>query len=466
MEDVSIRGIATRVWKNAPAAWSVLALDARRHGERPFTVYEDERVTYESSFRASATLANWLAAQGIGKGDRVALAMRNLPQWPVIFFAVTRLGAIVVPLNAWWTGGELAHALADSGCSVTFFDAERAQRLTTYLPVLAKLRVVVVARPAAAAAAVALEDIIGRPSRYARLPSVAPLEAHIVADDDATIFYTSGTSGMPKMVWELFGHPERSEFDLSSLESVAFGVAPTPVDLARRVRDELGAMPGTGWGMTETMSTVSSVSGADFLAHPSSCGLPVPVADWKLKDPLTARDLPLGEIGELWIKGPMVASGYWNRPEHTALVFENGWMRSGDLARFDADGFCTIVDRLKDVVIRGGENIYCAEVEAVLGDHPAVAEAALIGVPHQTLGEEPMAIVRHVPGRDVLETELQAWVRGRLAAYKTPVRIRFVQELLPRNAGGNLLKAQLRALCASELDLCVPHAHASSEAGA
>ena len=164
-------------------------------------------------------------------------------------------------------------------------------------------------------------------------------------------------------------------------------------------------------------------------------------------DPETLVDLPVGTVGELWARGPMVVKGYWNNAEATAATFvDGGWVRTGDLARVDADGYCYIVDRAKDIVIRGGENIYSAEVENALYDHPAVMDAAVIGIPHHTLGEEPAAVVHLSPGQSASEAELRGWVAERLAAFKVPVAIRFHPETLPRNANGKILKRDLKAL--------------------
>src|SRR5690606_11289000 len=148
------------------------------------------------------------------------------------------------------------------------------------------------------------------------------------------------------------------------------------------------------------------------------------------------QELPRGEVGELWARGPMVVKGYWNNPEATVATFVDGWVRTGDLARLDEEGFCYIVDRAKDMIIRGGENIYSSEVENVLYDHPAVTDAALIGLPHPQLGEEPAAVVHLAPGSTASEEELQRWVADRLAKFKVPVRVVFTEETLPRNANG------------------------------
>jgi long-chain acyl-CoA synthetase len=206
------------------------------------------------------------------------------------------------------------------------------------------------------------------------------------------------------------------------------------------------ALPGNGWGMTETMATVTSHSAEDYLNRPLSAGPPVAVADLKIVADDGVTELPVGEVGELWARGPMIVRGYWNKPEATAETFVDGWVRTGDLARLDEEGFVYIVDRAKDMVIRGGENIYSTEVENVLYDHPAVTDCALIGLPHRTLGEEPVAVVHLAPGMTATEAELQAWVRARLAAFKVPVAIRFVEETLPRNANGKILKKDLKIL--------------------
>jgi long-chain acyl-CoA synthetase len=149
----------------------------------------------------------------------------------------------------------------------------------------------------------------------------------------------------------------------------------------------------------------------------------------------------------------MIVKGYWNKPEATAETFVDGWVRTGDLARVDEEGFVYIVDRAKDMIIRGGENIYSSEVENVLYAHPAVTDCALIGVPHRTLGEEPVAVVHLAPGKTATEAALQQWVKARLAIFKTPVAIRFVPETLPRNANGKILKKDLKALFADRIDV-------------
>jgi long-chain acyl-CoA synthetase len=230
--------------------------------------------------------------------------------------------------------------------------------------------------------------------------------------------------------------------DFSSLELVTFGGAPSPVSLARRIRDRLGAMPGQGWGMTETSATCTTHSAEDYLHRPDSCGPALPVSRVRiLKDGL---DAPPGMVGEVWAFGPNIVKGYWNRPEATAQGLVDGWLKTGDLGSLDAEGFLTIADRSQDMLIRGGENIYCIEVENILAQHPGVADAALVGLAHPWLGEVPAALVQARPGMEVSEQGLQDFARARLAAFKVPVRILVSHEPLARNAGGKLVKSVLR----------------------
>ena len=540
METVPIRGVATRVWKNSPANLRTLIEASRAHGDRLMTIHEDERVSYEAHFRAVAALAELLVRHGIRPGDRVALAMRNLPEFPAILFAVTAIGAIAVPLNAWWTGDELAYGLSDSGARMLFVDAERDERLRPFYPDLPALEQVVVGRATAPLddGRIRLEDVLGTPDGWGALPDRALPPAEIDADAPATIFYTSGTTGRPKgalgthrnmvtnvltsayaaarnylrrgepvpapqprvsltviplfhvtacsaglmgavaggstniymrkwdpvrameiierekvnvtggvptIAWQLLEHPDRHRYDLSSLEAIAYGGAPSAPELVKRIHEEFGALPSNGWGMTETMATVTSNSAEDYLNRPDSAGPAAPVADLKITDE-EGNALPVGAVGELWARGPMIVTGYWNRPEESAATFVDGWVRTGDLGRIDEDGFLYILDRAKDMIIRGGENIYSSEVENVLYAHPAVTDCALIGLPHRTLGEEPAAVVHLAPGEHADAAELQAWVRERLAAFKVPVAIRFVPETLPRNANGKILKRELAVL--------------------
>ncbi|PKP93198.1 MAG: fatty acid--CoA ligase [Alphaproteobacteria bacterium HGW-Alphaproteobacteria-16] len=546
MEEIVIRGVPTRVWKNAPPHLAALIQASRAYGDRLFTIHEQDRVTFEANYRAVAHLATKLREMGVQKGDRVALAMRNMPEWPVVFFAAVSIGAILVPLNAWWTGGELEYGLRDSGAKILVVDGERFARLSKWLGNLPDLERTIVARGEGELPSdtLRLEDLIGAPNDWAALSDVPlPADPDLGPEDDATIFYTSGTTGNPKgalgthrnlctnilsggysgarsflrrgemppeptprvgllviplfhvtacsaslmgavaagnttvfmrkwdpveameiiqrekvnltggvptIAWQLLEHPDRHKYDLSSIEAIAYGGAPSAPELVKRIYTEFGALPGNGWGMTETMATVTSHSSEDYLNRPNSAGPAVPVADLKIMDPEGERELPVGEVGELWAKGPMIVKGYWNKPEATAECFRDGWVRTGDLAKLDEEGFLYIVDRAKDMIIRGGENIYSSEVEDVLYAHPAVTDCALIGIPHKTLGEEPAAVVHLAPGMEATEAELQAWVRERLAIFKTPVAIRFVKETLPRNANGKILKKDLKALFVEE----------------
>ena len=540
MGTVDINGVPTRTWKNAPPNLRAIAMAGQSHGDRVFTIYEDERVSYDAWFKAVCRLAAELQARGVKKGDRVAVAMRNLPEWPVAFFAGAVIGAIVVPLNAWWTGSELAYGLDNSGTKVLICDDERWDRILPHLSEIPALETIFVSRSESTLeGAETLESIIGRPGEYADLPAGTLPAVEILPDDDATIFYTSGTTGNPKgalgthrnlctnimtsaysgactvlrrgdalpdpvqkvgltviplfhvtacsaglmgsiaagntlifmhrwdpvqafqiierekvnstggvptIAWQLLEHPERKNYDLSSLEAIAYGGAPAAPELVRKIREEFGALPGNGWGMTETMATVTSHSSEDYLNRPDSCGPPVAVADLKIMNEDGTQEKATGEVGELWARGPMVVKGYWNNPQATAETFIDGWVRTGDLARLDEEGWCYIVDRAKDMILRGGENIYSSEVENVLYDHPAVTDVALIGLPHKQLGEEPAAVVHLAPGESASEQELQLWVAARLAKFKVPVRIVFVQDVLPRNANGKILKKDLHSL--------------------
>jgi long-chain acyl-CoA synthetase len=538
IEEREIRGIRTRTWKNAPPTVRSLFELSRGHGERSFLVYENDRMTFEEHYRAVATLANVLVDRyEIRNGDRVAIAMRNFPEWPIVFWAAVSVGAVVVPLNAWWTGAELEYGLSNSGACLLFADAERADRL---LPHLGKLdlrdAIAIRSERQPDAPLRRFEEVLGRAEPDASLPEVA-----IDPDDDATIFYTSGTSGKPKgalgthrnmctnvvslmfaqaraalrrgeepaapgseaeqgaslisvpffhatgchsilvasmligsklvmmykwdperaleliereritqfggvpaMVWQVLESPSFAKRDLSSVTSIGYGGAPAPPELVARLKQEFPEVaPSNGYGLTETSSVTTLNSAEDYQAKPDSVGAPVAVCELRVVDE-EGGDVPPGDIGELWIKGPNVVKGYWNNPEATAESFTDGWLHSGDLARVDDEGFVYIADRVKDMLIRGGENVYCVEVEDALYNHPDVMDAAVIGLPHRVLGEEVGAVVQLRPGAQVSEDELKQHVAGQLAAFKVPARIDLRSAPLPRNANGKILKSQLK----------------------
>lgn len=538
----TINGVEQTIFVNAPPSLRALFASCRERGDDVFLVYEDEQWTYARFMAEVDALAAALVERfGVAPGDRVGIAMRNLPECVVGFAAAVSIGAISVSLNGWWTADELDFALSDSTPAVLLADPERADRAAGSCE---RLGTALVVARSASAGSTGAPDALGLPPGAHRWEDVvepgAPMPAvDIDADDDATILYTSGTTGNPKgavsthravlqalagfgcrttgvrlrsteeaelaaaqpavfilivplfhvtgcvavmlscaanglklvimrkwdpglalahieaervtnfvgvptQSWDLLEHPRFNEYDTSSLVSVGGGGAPAPPELVRRVaRGFRRGRPSIGYGMTETNAYGPQNSGDDYVTHPTSTGRGTPILEIAIRDP-DGHDVPTGERGEIWFKGPHLIRGYWNRPDATTDTIVDGWLRSGDLGRIDEDGFVYVEDRVKDMVLRAGENVYCAEVEAAVYEHPAVHEAAVFGVPHDRLGEEVAVAVVPRAGATLDPDEVRAFLAGRLAAFKVPSRWLVATEPLPRNAAGKFLKRELR----------------------
>jgi long-chain acyl-CoA synthetase len=535
VEDTS-QGYPLRLYRNAPGSLRDVLESTLAHSERTFLIYEDETLTYREHYGKVAALAQRLLDAGVGKGDRVAIGMRNYPEWSISWWACQAIGAIAVALNAWWTGPELAFALTDASPAALLIDGERLERVASLLPEL-DLKLVLVARRGGAGPGG--EDFdAATATPLAELP-----RAEVGPADLATILYTSGTTGNPKgamathrnhvtnlmntllggaaaravaglaptadpdapqpgalqtfpffhigglsglyigaaigsklalmykwvpheavrlvethrlssvagvpiVVRQLLETARGAGAAMDSLVGVASGGAPVPPDLIRRIGEqfETRASPGNGYGLTETTSAVIANGGADYLAHPDSVGRPAATAEARIVDE-DGRDVGVGEVGEIWIRGANVIPGYWRNPEATEAAFGGGWFRTGDLGLRDEAGLYYVVDRMKDVIIRGGENVYCAEVEAALLEHPRVRDAAVVGLPHQDYGEEVAAVIQ-VNAQDLTdattEADIRASLAGRLARFKIPSAFRLTEGELPRTATGKILKRELR----------------------
>jgi len=251
--------------------------------------------------------------------------------------------------------------------------------------------------------------------------------------------------GVPTQSWDLLECPSFEKYDTSSLASVGGGGAPAPAKLVERVEHGFSrGRPNIGYGMTETNAFGPGNTGDDYVAHPHSTGRArTTVVDVEIRDEYR-QPLPVGSLGQIWMKGPNLIRGYWNKPEATAEAIVDGWLATGDVGRIDEEGFLTIEDRAKDMVLRAGENVYSAEVESAIYDHPDVYEAAVFGVPHERLGEEVVAVVQRKPGAAVTEDELRAFLAGKIASFKVPSRIVFSDDQLPRNPSGKILKRELK----------------------
>ena len=540
LEIVEIDGTPVRTFKNAPPSLRVIYADTL--SDQTFIVFDDERWTFAEAYRDAAKVAHLLVQQyGVTKGDRVAISMRNFPEWILAFTAVTSIGAIAVAMNALWQPEEMEYGLKDCGAKVLFADQERLDRLTNCSNDL-DIRVIAV-RPK--------KPNTNAPDLRVLLATIGEIEmpsVGIAPEDDAIIFYTSGSTGHPKGVvsthrnvvsallsWELdaeaavrlagvegtaapyqpatllavplfhvtgshavflqcyrsqrklvsmykwdpaqaaaliereqvtsFVAPaamtgdlvrmaKHTKHDLSSLMTVGGGGAPRAPEQVKQIEATFArALPGTGWGMTETNAVGTGIGGLDYLARPASSGRCSAVLDLKVVDE-RGTELPAGERGELLVRGTALFREYWNRPEVNAEVFTNGWFRTGDVAYLDAEGYLFIVDRMKDLIIRGGENIGCGQVEAGLLLHPDVYEAAVYAVPDERLGEEVGATIFGSPSLGL--NELREFLNSHLARFEIPRYIRISAEPLPRTGSGKILKRQLRNEAIAVLD---PDAH-------
>jgi len=470
--------------------------------------------------------------------------MRNYPEWVVGYWAGVSVGAAVVGMNAWWTAPEMEYALNDSEPRVLIADDERLERLLQ-MPSQRPMHIIAVRTDRAVPGEGSTWGAIMSAADPGSLPAV-----DIDTDDDATIFYTSGTTGFPKgaqltnrgsvhnilniaamttavamaeqkaiaagdvpppppappalpasfmaptplfhvtacncilhpatltggkvvlmykwdpgralelierekvtnfsgvptMSREMLMHPDWSKRDTSSLAGLGGGGAALQPDLVHKIAGALKhGQPSTGYGMTETHGIITANSSRWFVAKPESCGPAVPTLETKLVDE-EGRDLPAGPntVGVLCVRGSVTIKGYLNRPEATADTIVDGWLNTGDIARIDEDGFIYIVDRAKDMVIRGGENVYCSEVETAIYHHDAIAEACVFGIPEERLGEEVAAVLVLRPGASLTEDELRQFLTASLAKHKIPTKIWFRTEPIPRNANGKFLKRELK----------------------
>jgi long-chain acyl-CoA synthetase len=534
--EVEVGGQSLRAFKNAPPNVRALWLSSAAFGPRDYLVYGDERITYAQAHEQVASIAAWMWDQGVRPGDRIAIAMRNYPEWLLIYWACACIGVAAVGMNAWWTSAEMAFGLDDSRPKILFADAERIARLLEQPAMLGEATLVAVRADNAPAGALPWSQVVGHGGA---LPDVA-----VDPDADVCIFYTSGTTGFPKgaqlthrsninnlmnmmfsgqvqalataratgtaidpaapvpipatlittplfhvtanncaayaitagggkmvlmyrwdagealklverekiiavsgvpvMARELVTHPDFAKFDTSSLLSVGGGGAQLQPDLVAKIDATVStARPNTGYGMTETSGIITAVGGDFFVDKPASCGPAMPTFEVKVVDD-DGKALPAGQTGELWVKGASVIKGYINRPEATASSITDGWLHTGDVAYLDEDGFIFLVDRKKDMVLRGGENIYCAEVEAALHQNPAVAECSVFGVPDDRLGEEVGVAIHLAPGQSADAQTLRDEVARLIARHKAPRYIWFLDDPLPRNASGKFLKRELR----------------------
>ena len=531
--DSEVRGVKMKVFKNAPAHLGQVFAGSRGHGDKTFLVYEDEIITFAQAADRIDALASLLVnVYGVKKGDRVAVAMRNFPEWVMSFAAIISVGAINVSMNSWWTEDEMDFALEDSGATVLICDQQRFD-IGAASCVKKNIKVLVVRAEKPLPAGVdKWEEVLPLGDKH---PG-----ADISPDDDATILYTSGTTGRPKgavsthraiissimafsarntifqmsgtklkdvdgpevptsfilivplfhvtgcvpvmlscfvaglklaimykwdpekalemiereqitnfvgvptQSWDLVYLPAFEKYDTSSLRAVGGGGAPSPTSLVGKVNDKVkNGNPQLGYGMTETNAFGPAITGSDYLSHPTSTGR----ASWPMFVEVRDENLkpvPTGQSGEIWFFGPMLIRGYWNRPDATAETIVDGWLRSGDLGRLDADGYVYVEDRVKDMILRAGENVYGAEVESAIYEHPAVHEAAVFGVPHERLGEEVGVAILVNDGMSLTPEELWAFLDDKIAKFKIPTQVVIMTEPLPRNAAGKFLKRELQ----------------------
>jgi acyl-CoA synthetase (AMP-forming)/AMP-acid ligase II len=518
-----------------PALPHYFAYFCMQHGDTPFIVDGEERLSFAQTYAAADRVAKALIKNhNVQRGDRIGIAMRNAPSWIVLYMGVLMAGGCATLLNGWWQGSELAEGIDAVGANLVLADAQRAARL-------ADVGYSGGARIVGLDISAELEKALGPVLGDADLSDVTLPE--MTGDDLATILFTSGSTGqskgafsthravvqgtfnyiaqalvmlqlatedgtisadrpqhatlltvplfhvtgevpvmlvsfaigrkivmMPKwnvvtameliqkekitnftgvplMSFELMSHPDRHKYDLSTLQGLAGGGAPRPVEHVKRIAEEFPtAPPALGYGLTETNGIGAGNFSTNYLEKPNSTGLPSkPLVDMAILDD-AGKPVPQGERGEVSIRSVALFSGYWNRPDATAdCMTEDGYFRTGDIGYLDPDGYLFIVDRKKDIIIRGGENISCQELEAALYEHSAVAEACVFGLPDERLGELPGAVVYLHPGQSIDEAGLATFLKERIAGFKVPEKIWFEADNLPRLGTEKIDKVSLRA---------------------
>lgn len=539
----TVNGSPADVYKTAPASLRDVYGLCLAHGSKTFIVYQQQRLSFNETYAKASDLAAALAKDfGVVKGDRVAIAMRNNPEWALAFMAITALGAIAVPMNAWWTSEELKYGIEDCGARVLVADEQRVDRVNSFSREMG-LSLICVGEDVAANDDGKLFTFAEVINRYPKsmMPTVA-----IATDDDATILYTSGSSGYPKGVvashrgiltamisWVLLGvatteageahedapaaedavalltvplfhvtgchslfllsiligrklvmmykwdanealalieregityvngvptisqelldAAESTDRDISSLKELFSGGAARPAEHVRRIAEDFKLNPGSGYGLTETNALGAVNAGKNYIQNPGSVGIPSPaVTEIKIIGE-SGECVSVGERGEICIKSPANARGYWNRPEATAEAFKNGWFHTGDVGYLDGDGMLFIVDRIKDIIIRGGENISCGEVEAGIYAYPGVAEVAVFSLPDERLGEVCAAVIYMKKDQLVSESELREFLKDQLAAYKIPAHIEFSDSPLLKTATDKIFKREIKEMLVARL---------------
>jgi long-chain acyl-CoA synthetase len=461
-----------------------LEATSRRTPDKPALVWDGGALTFGELDRRAGALAETLAARGVKPGDRIALAIGNHWTFAVALLAGWKLGAGVAPLDVLLKPEERADIVADLSPAVLIDETRELARrsappdpsgaapdaaLILYTsgstgrpkgallshgalelaieswagPVMALTPEDVVLATLPLAHSFGLNGALLAPllvgATVALVERFAPDRViEVIRRHRVTVF-----PGVATMFRRLLDAPELAAADFGSVRIAVSGAAPCPWELAERWRSRTGIRIVRGYGMTELFRPIS-YQAANPTESPDSIGWPVPGVEIRIVDD-TGRGVPAGEPGELWIRSPSAMDAYVNAPEETRDVLVEGWFRTGDLATVNADGLVTIVGRKRERILRGGYSVFPPEVEAVLLTHPAVAEAAVLGMPHPELGEDVAAFVALRPGASATPDDLVAHCRDRLAAFKYPRRLT-VLDSLPRGATGKILKSQLRPL--------------------
>ena len=453
----------------------------RDPGAEAVVELDGPRLTYRQLWDRAAAVAGGLVAQGVRRGDRVAIELDNGADWVLAFFGIQLAGAIVVPVNTRFTDEERDYVLTDAGVAARIVPggalpdgpphaAEdlRPQDVATIFYTSGTTGF-------PKGAVTTHENLLATTESSRRIRRLPPGETRDLIS--VPLFHATGchsqmltsvdlggtavimprfevqrflrsiaeervnkTTSVPAIYWLALNQENLGEFDLSSVRWLSYGGAPCPPALVRRIVEAFPrAEVGNGFGLTECASVATFLPASYTVSRAETVGLPVPVVELDLAD----VDSETG-VGELLIRGQNVVAGYWRNPEATERTFVDGWLHTGDLARIDEDGFCEIVDRKKDMVNRGGENVYCLEVENVLVNHPGVFEAAVVGVDDEMMGEKVGAVIVPKPGVQMEPQELATFAAGHLADFKVPEYVSVRSEALPRNPGGKIIKPQLR----------------------